>query len=85
MQAVEDKLYKSITPREWEFLELLAKGLSNRSIASKLFIEENSVQDKSRSVYAKLGFSSRLGVNPRVSATLWYWGITANSVRNGNI
>src|SRR6204780_2983329 len=36
-----------ITPRELEILELIAKGLSNREIAEKLFVSENTVKTRS--------------------------------------
>jgi Bacterial regulatory proteins, luxR family len=32
-----------ITPRELEILELIAQGLSNREIAERLFVSENTV------------------------------------------
>ena len=48
-----------ITPREMEMLGLIATGLSNREIAGRLFVSENTVKTHLRSVYYKLGVSSR--------------------------
>ena len=49
----------SITPRELEILELIAKGMSNREIAEKLFVSENTVKTHSSRVFDKLGAKRR--------------------------
>jgi len=48
-----------ITPRELEILELIANGLSNREIAEKLFVSENTVKTHSSRVFDKLGVKRR--------------------------
>jgi ATP/maltotriose-dependent transcriptional regulator MalT len=48
-----------ITPRELEILELIALGLSNREIAGKLFVSENTVKTHSSRVFDKLGARRR--------------------------
>jgi len=48
-----------ITPRELEILELIAQGLSNREIAEKLFVSENTVKTHSSRVFNKLGAKRR--------------------------
>jgi two-component system, NarL family, response regulator LiaR len=48
-----------ITPRELEILELIAHGLSNREIAEKLFVSENTVKTHSSRVFDKLGAKRR--------------------------
>ena len=48
-----------ITPRELETLELIAKGMSNREIAEKLFVSENTVKTHSSRVFDKLGAKRR--------------------------
>jgi two-component system, NarL family, response regulator LiaR len=48
-----------ITPRELEILELIARGLSNREIAEKLFVSENTVKTHSSRVFDKLGAKRR--------------------------
>ena len=48
-----------ITRRELEILELIAHGMSNREIAEKLFVSENTVKTHSRRVFDKLGARRR--------------------------
>lgn len=43
-----------ITRRELEILELIAQGLSNREIADKLFVSENTVKTHSSRLFDKL-------------------------------
>ena len=50
---------ESLTPREQEVLELLAEGLSNRSIAARLDISEHTVKFHVSSICAKLGADNR--------------------------
>ena len=49
----------SITPRELEILELIAQGMSNREIAEKLYVSENTVKTHSSRVFDKLGARRR--------------------------
>jgi DNA-binding CsgD family transcriptional regulator len=48
-----------VTPREREILELIAKGMSNREIAEKLFVSENTVKTHSSRLFDKLGAKRR--------------------------
>ena len=48
-----------ITRRELDILELIAQGLSNREIAEKLFVSENTVKTHSSRVFDKLGAKRR--------------------------
>jgi DNA-binding CsgD family transcriptional regulator len=48
-----------ITPRELDILELIAKGMSNREIAEKLYVSENTVKTHSSRVFGKLGAKRR--------------------------
>jgi NarL family two-component system response regulator LiaR len=48
-----------ITPRELEILELIAAGLSNREIAARLFVSENTVKTHSSRLFDKLNARRR--------------------------
>jgi ATP/maltotriose-dependent transcriptional regulator MalT len=48
-----------ITRRELEVLGLIAQGMSNREIAGKLFVSENTVKTHSSRVFDKLGVRRR--------------------------
>ena len=48
-----------ITKRELEILELIAQGLSNREIADKLFVSENTVKTHSSRLFDKLSARRR--------------------------
>jgi len=49
----------AITPRELEILGLIASGLSNREIADRLYVSENTVKTHSRRLFDKLGAKRR--------------------------
>ena len=48
-----------ITPRELEILEAIAAGLSNREIAERLFVSENTVKTHATRVFSKLSARRR--------------------------
>ena len=48
-----------LTPRETEILGLIAQGLSNREIAERLFVSQNTVKTHSARVFMKLGAKRR--------------------------
>jgi len=48
-----------ITPRELEILEAIAAGLSNREIAEKLFVSENTVKTHAARLFDKLSARRR--------------------------
>jgi len=48
-----------ITPREHEILTLIAAGMSNREIAGKLFVSENTVKTHSSRLFDKLNARRR--------------------------
>jgi DNA-binding NarL/FixJ family response regulator len=49
----------SLAPRELSVLELLAEGKSNRQIAERLYLSEQTVKNLLTSVYHKLGAQNR--------------------------
>ena len=48
-----------ITPREMEILGLVAEGMSNREIAERLFVSENTVKTHCSRAFDKLGAKRR--------------------------
>jgi NarL family two-component system response regulator LiaR len=56
----EARLQKlGITPRELEILEAMAAGLSNREIAERLFVSENTVKTHAARLFDKLSARRR--------------------------
>jgi len=56
-QAKADEL--TLTPREIEVLGLLAEGLSNKEMAERLFVSENTIKTHCSRVFDKLGAGRR--------------------------
>ena len=50
---------KQISPREMDVIECLLEGLTNREIARRLFISENTVQNHLKSIFKKTDVRSR--------------------------
>jgi DNA-binding NarL/FixJ family response regulator len=50
-----------LTQRESEVLSLIVTGLSNRGIATRLVVSDETIKSHLRSVYRKLGVSDRAG------------------------
>jgi DNA-binding NarL/FixJ family response regulator len=48
-----------LTERESEILSLLPTGLTNREVASNLYVSENTIKTQLRSLYSKLGVRNR--------------------------
>lgn len=57
-----------ITPRELDILEAMAAGLSNREIAERLFVSENTVKTHAARLYAKLDARRRTQAVQRAKA-----------------
>ena len=71
----------SLSKRELEVLQLIAKGMTNREIAGTLFLSANTIKSHSIKIYRKLDVNSRkqavikarqLGVLPSKYASLSY-------------
>ena len=67
----EDPLAE-LTDREREVLGLVAEGLSNRAIASRLFITERTVEAHVKQIFLKLGLDLNPQSHRRVRAVLAY-------------
>lgn len=64
----------ALTERERSVLELMAEGLSNASIAARLFLSEGSISKYTTTIFAKLGLADDEDTNRRVRAVLTYLG-----------
>jgi HD-GYP domain-containing protein (c-di-GMP phosphodiesterase class II) len=53
----------ALTPREAEILSLVARGLSNRDIATRLVLSEKTVRNHVERTYAKIGATNRVGAS----------------------
>jgi LuxR family maltose regulon positive regulatory protein len=58
-QAQESELIEPLSERELEVLQLMAEGLTNPEIASRLFVSLNTVKAHARNIYGKLGVHNR--------------------------
>ena len=55
----QNKAPETLSEREVEVLELMAKGTSNKAIASGLFISESTVKTHVQSIFQKLVVNDR--------------------------
>ena len=56
---VEALKYLGISDREYEVLELLAQGLTNKEIAERLFVSPNTIKTHLAHLYGKLDVTRR--------------------------
>jgi LuxR family maltose regulon positive regulatory protein len=59
IEAPEQDLIEPLSERELEVLQLIAQGLTNREIASRLFLSLNTVKAHNRNIYGKLSVHNR--------------------------
>ena len=52
--------WESLTPTELDVVRLVAEGIPNKDIATRLFVSPRTVQSHLRHVYNKLGLTSRV-------------------------
>jgi two-component system NarL family response regulator len=60
-RLAERKGHRTLSPRELQVVELLAKGMRNKEIAATLDMSETTVQVHLRNVFKKLGVGERTG------------------------
>jgi ATP/maltotriose-dependent transcriptional regulator MalT len=61
-------LVEPLSERELEVIQLVAEGLTNREIASRLFLTLNTVKAHTRNIYGKLEVHSRTKAVARARA-----------------
>jgi LuxR family maltose regulon positive regulatory protein len=67
-QAPKSRLVEPLSERELEVLQLIAEGLTNPEIASRLFLALNTVKAHTRNIYGKLGVHNRTQAVARTRA-----------------
>jgi RNA polymerase sigma factor (sigma-70 family) len=60
-----DPIIKTLTDREREVLALLAQGMTNKEIASRLTITSNTVKRHLKSLFTKLNVNTRSAASAR--------------------
>jgi len=67
-QAANSELIEPLSEREIEILQLVAEGLTNLEIASRLYLSPNTVKAHTRNIYGKLGVNNRTQAGVRARA-----------------
>jgi two-component system NarL family response regulator len=70
-RADEGETKVDLTPREVDIMRMLARGASNREIAQRLVISENTVKNHVQNVLAKLHLHSRRDVQDYARSHGW--------------
>jgi LuxR family maltose regulon positive regulatory protein len=67
-KATGTDLVEPLSEREIEVLQLIAEGLTNPEIASRLYLSLNTVKVHTRNIYGKLGVNNRTQAGIRARA-----------------
>ncbi len=67
-QTSEFELIEPLSEREIEVLQLIAEGLTNQLIATRLYLSLNTVKAHTRNIYGKLGVNNRTQAGARARA-----------------
>jgi len=68
IQSPDSKLIEPLSNRELEVLQLLAEGLTNKEIATGLYLSLHTVKVHARNIYSKLGVSNRAQAGAKARA-----------------
>lgn len=61
IESINKSLAKPLSPQEYKVLYLICEAKSNPEIAQILFISVNKVKSHIKSIYNKLGVTSKVG------------------------
>ncbi|MFI7454148.1 response regulator [Nonomuraea sp. NPDC049714] len=67
-----DEPLGELTPKEREVLAMMAEGLSNAAIATRLFVTDKAISKHTNNIFTKLGLPPSDDHNRRVMAVLAY-------------
>jgi len=67
-QVPKSELVEPLSEREIEVLQLIAEGLTNREVASRLYLAPSTVKVHTRNIYGKLGAHHRADAVARARA-----------------
>jgi LuxR family maltose regulon positive regulatory protein len=67
-QTLESEWFEPLSEREIEILQLLAEGLTNPEIATRLYLSLNTVKVHTRNIYGKLNVHNRAQAIARAQA-----------------
>ena len=59
IQGDQSELIEPLSDREIEVLRLVAKGLTNKVIAERLYLSIHTIKTHTRNIYGKLGVNNR--------------------------
>lgn len=62
LDILNRRLSDAVSEREFDILKLVNEGVTNKQIASQLFISENTVKTHLKNIYLKLDANTRYGV-----------------------
>jgi LuxR family maltose regulon positive regulatory protein len=64
----DSELIEPLSEREIEVLQLIAEGLTNQEISTRLYLSLNTVKAHTRNIYGKLGVNNRTQAGARARA-----------------